>query len=499
MVSNTDYNNWNNKLDSSSAVSGDLSGTFSAATVNKLQGFPLFVSAPSAGQVLKYNGSNWNNSSINASDIMSGTLPVNRGGTNSSSFGNNHLIASNGTGSAMTDIFCSMNQVISFDASGYAVCSNVGSLAPIILSGGNSMGASVVLGTNDAFPTVLRTNGADRILINPSGQVGIMGGSVGIGTASPTAPLDITGYTMMRGQASATGSSAGQGNFFYNSTKNKFQFSENGGAYFDLLSPGGNAMASSISLGTNDSFPVAIRTNNTDRITVDATGKVGIGTGTPNAPLDLMGFMTVRGQSSASVSTAGQGNFFYNSIKNKFQFSENGGTYFDLLSPNGNMMGQSITVGTGDSYKLNLITNGQARVVVDPTGSVGIGTMIPTTGVALDISSPSSTYALKVSQGAFQGTPIKSITRFQVTSGMSCSPTTPIAVSSGTSCMVSGYNSYFSGGGATVVCSPAGGGNNSKLLTSCTYDGTNFTINFFNLGGSSISTLPSWDVTVINY
>jgi hypothetical protein len=403
LVSNTDYNNWNNKLDNSSAFAGDLSGTFTAANVNRLQGYNLFISAPTLGQVLRYNGSNWNNSSIDANDIMTGYLPVNHGGTGASSFPANRIVATNGTGNAMQPFTCSLNQVITFDASGNAVCSNVnGLLPPIVQVGGNSNAANIVVGTNDAFSLALRSSGTDRILINQSGQVGIMSTQIGLGTASPTAPVDVTGYVMMRGQP------------------------------------------------------------------------------------------------SASASVASQGNFFFNSTKNKFQFSEGTGPFFDLLSPNGNAMGQSINFGTMDSYKVNLMTNNQPRVTIDQTGSVGIGTMIPTAGVALDISSPSSSYALKVSQGMYQGMPIKSISHFTAAGG-SCSPSGTLASGAGTSCMFSSYNAAFSSVTSSVTCTPSGGGAMSKFLVSCLFDGSSLVINALNLSGVSNTPPTSYEVTVINF
>jgi hypothetical protein len=114
------------------------------------------------------------------------TVPVSKGGTNATSFGNNKVITSNGTGTALTGTSCGLNQVISFDASGNITCQNVTALAAMFINGGNSFGGTATLGTNDGKDLAFETNGTTKMTIQS-------GGNVGIGTTAPTRPLDVAG------------------------------------------------------------------------------------------------------------------------------------------------------------------------------------------------------------------------------------------------------------------------------------------------------------------
>nr|BFD68308.1 hypothetical protein HAGR004_33300 [Bdellovibrio sp. HAGR004] len=56
-----------------------------------------------------------------------------------------------------------------------------------------------------------------------------------------------------------------------------------------LLLNGGNSFTAPINIGTNDNQPMSFKTNNATRMTLDETGRVGIGTGAPSAPLTVAG------------------------------------------------------------------------------------------------------------------------------------------------------------------------------------------------------------------
>lgn len=99
----------------------------------------------------------------------------------------NGVVVANATATALSSLNCALNQVIKFDASGFAVCgTDDAGAANAFVNGGNTFGAAGVLGTNDNFELRLETNNSTRMTI-------LNGGQVGIGTLAPAAPLDVAG------------------------------------------------------------------------------------------------------------------------------------------------------------------------------------------------------------------------------------------------------------------------------------------------------------------
>ncbi len=290
-LSSTDWNTFNNKLGAASTFSGDVSGTSSTTSVDKIKGKAVTPAAYATGQTLRYNGTDWVNTLLGFADI-SGTIatsqlpvvPVSKGGTGVSSLTANRLLASDGTGATVTAFTCAVGQLMTFDAGGVMGCTSYAS-SGLFANGGNSFGAAATLGTNDAQALNLETNNATRMTILSSGDVGI-------GTASPTTQLEVVG--------SATTSKGIQVN----------NTNSSGGAYFSA-----KAGTNSLSLGTwgqgsgttltylesNSSwnFKISTMTNtaitfatNTsgganERMRIDNAGNVGIGTASPSSLLHV--------------------------------------------------------------------------------------------------------------------------------------------------------------------------------------------------------------------
>ena len=145
------------------------------------------------------------------------------------------------------------------------------------VQGGNSFGATAVLGTNDAQSLALETNGTARLTI-------LSGGNVGIGITNPTARLFV----------SQSGVDAG---IIVGGGTNPNMRAVNATIITKLQSTDTSGF-----IGTETNNDLNIVTNNTSKIFVSSSGNVGIGTSTPASKLDVNGII-VAGSNSATEGT----------------------------------------------------------------------------------------------------------------------------------------------------------------------------------------------------
>lgn len=290
-LSSTDWNTFNNKLGTASSFSGDVSGTSSTTSVDKIKGKAVSPAAYATGQTLRYNGTDWVNALLGFADL-SGTIatsqlpviPVSKGGTGASSLTANRLLASDGTGASVTAFTCGVGQLITFDAGGIMGCTNY-SASGLFANGGNSFGGTAVLGTNDAQALNLETNSTTRLTVLSTGEVGI-------GTASPATQLEVQGSaTTSKGiQISNTNTAGGA----YLSAKvgtNSLSFGTWG------TTAGGTATyiesnsANPLKIGTFSNTAITFATNTSgganERMRIDNVGNVGIGTASPTSLLHV--------------------------------------------------------------------------------------------------------------------------------------------------------------------------------------------------------------------
>ena len=200
------------------------------------------------------------------------------------------------------------------------------------------------------------TNGSERARIDSSGRLGI-------GTTSPSSGLHL---------ANATAGSA---------------------ANFTLSNPANNW---SIRTGTTENALVFVENQfASEKVRIDSSGRLGIGTSSPSHKLDVAG-----GVNSTGLNATGTGGFFNSA--SKFGVDNNGGvTRMYSSGPDASTRG-SFDFRTTDSVG----TLDTSRMVIDSSGNVGIGTSSPTglltvatatAGTAADfvIGNPANLWSIK--------------------------------------------------------------------------------------------------------
>ncbi|WP_373998202.1 tail fiber domain-containing protein [Bdellovibrio bacteriovorus] len=196
-------------------------------------------------------------------------VPVSKGGTGATSLTANRLLASNGSGSAITAFNCATGQLLTFDATGMMTCTSFAN-ASVFVNGGNSFAAAGTLGTNDSNALNLETNNTVRLTISAAGDLAVNT------TVDTNAKLKIRSGSATQAPLSLDSPASGipSIDFLRNGTwKGTFGFTN--GAGDELY----------VSNGVNG--PVIFDTNNDEKMRIQADGKVGIGSSGPGALLQV--------------------------------------------------------------------------------------------------------------------------------------------------------------------------------------------------------------------
>lgn len=346
-VSSTDWNAFNAKLGVTTDLEGDVTGKYNSVSVNKIKSKEVVPVAYATGQVLRYDGTNWVNAVLGLSDTT-GTLALNRGGTGATSAGGARTALELGT----------------------AATKNTGAVAgdiPVLGAAGlvgngfctaDSAGTGIICNTSAPSGSQWTTS-APNIYYDS--------GSVGIGTTSPTAKLQVNGATLVGpGTPSYTGTSEflslrSTGNtpslLFDNGlsslarlswNSNRFNFGKCSNAdcsssspYFEIDTTNqittfsnmnsiragngsGNATTPTYSFSTSNNTGIfspasnvlSFSTNSSERIRITSAGDVGIGTTSPDAKLDVNGGVKVGADATCTV--AKSGTIAYNSSNIEF-------------------------------------------------------------------------------------------------------------------------------------------------------------------------------------
>jgi hypothetical protein len=188
-------------------------------------------------------------------------------------------------------------------------------------------------------------SGSDEITITSTGNVGI-------GTASPTVPLQVNGATLIQG-----------------TTTSQLFIASNSGAYISSINTGGTDNGLGYTSGemyfanANNSIIFNTKTSSGESMRITSTGNVGIGTSSPTQPLDVNGTAIVRDQFSIRGGITG----FNPSYAASYAIDNNGSTtYF-------NATGGSVGIGTSTP---------DTKLQVAGTGATGLSIRSNTSGDA---------------------------------------------------------------------------------------------------------------------
>jgi len=165
----------------------------------------------------------------------------------------------------------------------------------------------------------------------------IVGGNVGIGTTNPSQKLEVAGN--IKASNGFTSTAAGITSVFSNDAN---------GAYVEAQ-------------GANN---LRFFTNTSERVRIDATGNVGIGTTAPSAKFEVS--RNFNGESNTTAGFIGGTDAGY----------ANTGAYFVQKDNTG--------LGSSNTLLFNVVKNNASQFLVNGAGSVGIGTTTP--AYKLDVS-----------------------------------------------------------------------------------------------------------------
>lgn len=252
-------------------VNGGALGTPSSGTLSSCTGLPVSTGVSGLGTGVA-TALAVNTGTAGAFVVNGGALGTPSSGTVTNLTGT-ASININGTVGATTPTTGAFTTV---SASGVATFSAGTAAAPAITTSGDTNNGIYFPAADNVAIT---TGGTQRLLVDQFG-------SVGIGTSSPAVPLHVVGAdatTQFRAGTSAAYFRVAAADSVYATS---------------CLVDGASAVAAGFGSATN--IPTNFYTNNTERVTIDTSGNVGVGTNSPGVKLDVLGTTGIRAIAAAT-------------------------------------------------------------------------------------------------------------------------------------------------------------------------------------------------------
>jgi len=323
----------------------------------KFSDFDVKTSTADVAFIVGYDGSD--NVRITSANFLGDYLPL-AGGT---------MTGNTLHGDDVKSTYGDANDLQIYHDGGNSYINDVGT-GDLILRSGNDL--RLQSSTNEAYLTC-NENGSVEVYYNNAKKLettstgvevtgnGIFTGNVGIGTSSPSAPLDVR-------RSDSSGIVA------------EFNNNVGYGINFNVESDGGN---NTISSGNNQSLAFVTNGGSNERMRIDITGNVGIGTASPAYKLHNTGTSRLEGR----ITLGGNANNFIEGVSGGINFKSASSTSFIRGSNTNLIILETGNVGIGSTNPLNKLdvvgninvsggdgsyltfNNGDANIVINNNGS----------------------------------------------------------------------------------------------------------------------------------
>lgn len=234
--------------------------------------------------------------------------------------------------------------------------------------------------------TTFHTNGTERMRIDSSGNLGI-------GTSSPAFALDVAAASArIRVAPSTTTNSA------------LFQSTNAGGnAYLGLdNSAGGLGGAYALNVWHSGAYPIVFATSNTERVRIDSSGNVGIGTSSPDQKLVVNGSARVNADIVGAAGNTGALGVYGGA-------SYTGGSGIVLYGSSHAVSPNVITFSNGAyTERMRIDSSGNMLVGTTTNGGVGLSVSVDTYGRSV-IHNTSYASGFAAEQFRYNGTTVGTI------------------------------------------------------------------------------------------